>query len=81
MPRAPRLPRGPGGRPIPWNTVLALGLRIAQEGRRRWDRLSRHEQQRLMALLRKSRGRLGMLHERERTELRRIVWKAIGPRG
>jgi hypothetical protein len=64
------------GRRIPWQMVLAVALRVAQEGRKRWERLSRHEQQELMRILRKSGGRPARLTQRERDELWRIVRKA-----
>ena len=64
------------GRRLPWQAILAAALRLAQEGRRRWERLSRREQQELMRIVRKSRGRPGALTDRERAELRRIVVKA-----
>jgi len=57
--------------------VLAVALRVAQEGRKRWDRLAKHEQQALTRILRKSKGRPSRLTERERQELWRIVRKAI----
>jgi len=31
-------------RRVPWQVVLSLGLRIAQEGRARWNRLTQREQ-------------------------------------
>jgi hypothetical protein len=64
------------GRRIPWQMVLAVALRVAQEGRRRWERLSKREQQELTRILRKSRGRPGNLSAGERGELWRIVRKA-----
>lgn len=65
------------GRRIPWQMVLAVALRVAQEGRKRWDRLSKHEQQALTRILRKSKGRPSRLTERERQDLWRIVRKSI----
>jgi hypothetical protein len=64
------------GRRIPWQMVLALALRVGQEGRRRWERLSKREQQELTRIVRKSRGRPANLTPREREELWRIVRKA-----
>jgi hypothetical protein len=64
------------GRRIPWQMVLAVALRVAQESRRRWERLSKREQQELTRILRKSRGRPGNLSAGERGELWRIVRKA-----
>jgi hypothetical protein len=56
--------------------VLAVALRVVQEGRRRWERLSKREQQELTRIVRKSRGRPANLTRREREELWRIVRKA-----
>ena len=72
-----RLPRRPGQ--IPWQVVLTVAMQIVQQGKRRWDRLDQREQRELIATVRKSRGRAGNLTPRERSELRRIVWKAAGP--
>jgi hypothetical protein len=66
----------PARRPIPWKVVLAVGLKIAQEGRRRWDTLSKREQQEVVRIVRKSKGRLSNITAHERAELRRIVSKA-----
>jgi hypothetical protein len=65
------------GRRLPWQMILAVALRVAQEGRRRWERLSKREQQELMRIVRKSRGRPSNLSAREREELGRIVRKAV----
>jgi hypothetical protein len=65
------------GRRIRWQLVFAVAMRVVEEGRRRWDRLNRHEQQALTRILRKSKGRPSRLTERERQELWRIVRKAI----
>jgi hypothetical protein len=67
------------GRRVRWQLVLTVALRVAQEGRRRWERLSQREQQELTRILRKSRGRPTRLTERERQDIWRIVRKAIGP--
>jgi hypothetical protein len=66
-------------RSIPWQAVLALALQIAREGRNRWSRLSAREQRTVRDALGRSKGRLDRLNQREREELRRIVWKAMGP--
>jgi hypothetical protein len=79
MPRLPQLPRRPDPRRIQWQLILAVGLRIAQEGRTRWERLNQREQREVVRIVRKSRGRPSKLSERERVELRRLVWKAVGP--
>jgi hypothetical protein len=74
-----RLPSARRVREIPWDAVLGVAVQIAQQGKRRWDRLSQREQRDLMDVLRASRGRLQNLTKREREDLRRIVWKALGP--
>jgi DNA-binding CsgD family transcriptional regulator len=56
--------------------VLAVALRVVQEGRQRWERLSKREHQELMRIVRKSRGRPANLTPKEREELWRIVRKA-----
>jgi hypothetical protein len=66
----------PARRPIPWKVILAVGLKIAQEGRRRWDTLSKREQQEVVRIVRKSKGRLSNITAHEKAELRRIVTKA-----
>jgi len=66
-------------RGLPWVRVVTLAAAVAGEGRRRWERLSRREQDQLLRILRKSRGRPGNVTDGERAELRRIVWKAVGP--
>jgi hypothetical protein len=78
MPRLPAARRADPRR-IPWQVVLTVGLRIAQEGRRRWDRLTQREQREVVRIVRKSRGRAGNVTPHERAELRRLVWKALGP--
>jgi hypothetical protein len=42
---------------------------------RRWTALSKKDRERLTRLVRESRGRLGNLSARERSELRRLVGK------
>jgi hypothetical protein len=65
------------GRQVRWQLVFAIAMRVVEEGRKRWDRLSKHEQQALTRILRKSKGRPSRLTERERQELWHIVRKAI----
>jgi hypothetical protein len=67
-------------RAVQWRVVLGVAVRLAQEGRRRWGRLTPREQRELTRIVRKSRGRPGNVTPGERAELRRIVWKAAGPR-
>lgn len=75
----PRLPLPRRARQVSWRAVLALALQIAQEGRKRWNRLSAREQRTVRDAITRSRGRIDRLNQRERDELRRIVWKAVGP--
>ena len=74
-----RLPLPRRAREVPWQAVVALSLQIAREGRNRWTRLSAREQRAVREAITRSRGRLDKLNQREREELRRIVWKAVGP--
>ena len=74
-----RLPLPSRARQIPWQAVLALSIQIAQEGRKRWNRLSTREQRAVRDAIARSHGRIDRLNQRERDELRRIVWKAVGP--
>jgi hypothetical protein len=76
MARLP-LPRSP--RQIPWQAVLALAVQVAQQGRERWARLTPREQRQVRDAVANSKGRIDRLSERERQELRRILWKAVGP--
>lgn len=59
--------------------VLTVGLQIAREGQRRWSRLSDRERDSVVRLVRKSKGRVTSITPGERAELRRLVWKALGP--
>jgi hypothetical protein len=63
------------GRPIRWAMVLQFVVAAAREGQKRWERLSKPEQQELMRIVRKSRGRVSNLAARERDELWRLVRK------
>jgi hypothetical protein len=73
----PRLPLPRRSRDIPWAAVLTLAMKVAQEGRKRWDRLSAREQRQVTDALRRSKGRIDHLSQRERTQLRELVWKAL----
>jgi hypothetical protein len=73
-----RLPLNRLRRP-PWRIVLTVAVQVAREGRRRWERLSRREQAELKRIVRKSRGLPTNVTASERDELRRLVWKALGP--
>lgn len=66
-------------RNMPWARMLFIARILAREGPRRWNRLTQREQRDLVRILRKSRGRPGNVTAGERDELRRIVWKAVGP--
>jgi hypothetical protein len=66
-------------RKLPWQAILAIAVQVVQEGRKRWERLSKREQADLQHLVRKSKGLPNNLKPAERAELRRIVWKAAGP--
>jgi hypothetical protein len=59
--------------------VLLVARLLAREGPRRWNRLSKREQQELLRIVRKSRGRPANVTPGERAEARRIAWKALGP--
>lgn len=62
---------------VRWEVVLAIAVRVIEEGRRRWSHLSEYEQRELTRMARKSKGRPGNLTARERAEFRRIVAKAM----
>jgi hypothetical protein len=57
---------------LPWAAALQAGMVL----RSRWKRLSQNDRDRLIRLMRGSRGRLSNLSGRERNELRRLVRKA-----
>ena len=63
------------GRALPWATVLTVAWTVAQEGKRRWDRLSRREQDDLVRILRKAHRGPSAIAERDRARLRTIVKK------
>jgi hypothetical protein len=65
-------------RKVPWKTVWAIALWLAQKGRDRVrQNLTEKEQSEFWDLLRKSRGRPGNLSERDRGRVKDIVGKAI----
>ena len=68
------------GRRVNWKLVLAAGVRIVQEGRRRWENLTERERRELARIVRKSKGRPSNLLAHERQELWRIVRKALSSR-
>jgi hypothetical protein len=57
---------------LPWAAALQAGMVL----RSRWKSLSQKDRDRLVRLIRDSRGRLSNLSGRERDELRRVVRKA-----
>jgi hypothetical protein len=63
------------GRAVPWATVLAVGMQVAREGKRRWDRLSKREQDELLRIVRKAPGGPSAFTAHDRAQLRRIVRK------
>ncbi|MBS1883334.1 MAG: hypothetical protein JSS97_10310 [Actinobacteria bacterium] len=65
-------------RKVPWKTVWAVTLWLAQRGRDRvQDNLTAGEQSEFWGLLKKSRGRPGNLTPRDRARVKDIVGKAI----
>ncbi|MBS1893042.1 MAG: hypothetical protein JST59_17225 [Actinobacteria bacterium] len=63
---------------IPWRTVWAITLWLAQKGRDRVrDNLTANEQSEFWALLKKSRGKPGNLTGQDRTRVKNLVGKAI----
>ena len=64
------------GRAVPWVTVVTVATQVAREGKKRWDRLSKRDQQDLVRILKKvSKGRPGAVTATDRATLRRIVGK------
>ena len=61
------------GRAVPWLTVATVAAEVAREGKKRWDRLSRRDQQELLRIVRKLPGGPSALTAQDRTQLRRIV--------
>lgn len=65
-------------RHIPWRMVWALSVWLAQKGRQRVeDNLTQKEQQELLRLVKKSKGRPSTLSQGDRTRLKNIAGKAI----
>lgn len=63
---------------IPWRTVWAIALWLAEKGRERVrENLSAEEQGEFWSLIKKSKGRPGNLGSRDRTRMKAIVGKAI----
>jgi hypothetical protein len=65
-------------RRIPWSVVWAVCVWLVQKGRQRVeDNLTRKEQEDLLRLVMKSKGRPRSLPQRDRTRLRDIARKAM----
>jgi hypothetical protein len=56
---------------VPWAVLARAGMVVGK----RWTALSTKERARLASLVRGSRGRLGNLSSKERSELRKLVRK------
>ncbi len=63
------------GRAIPWATVLTVAAQVAREGKSRWDRLSKREQDELVRIVRKAPRGPSAFSAQDRAQLRRIVRK------
>ena len=64
---------------MPWARILLIARILAREGPRRWNRLTKREQEELLRILRKAGRQRGKVSGAERDEVRRVVWKALGP--
>ena len=65
-------------RRVPWGLVWAVAVWLVEKGRERVkDKLTKKEQQELLRLVKKSKGRPGTLPQRDRTRLKNIAGKAI----
>jgi hypothetical protein len=65
-------------RKVPWKTVWAVTLWLAQKGRDRvHNNLSQSEQTEFWNLMKKSRGKPSNLTQRDQTRIKNIVGKAI----
>jgi len=63
---------------VPWKTVWAITIWLAQKGRDRVrENLTDKEQSEFWSLLKKSRGKPSNLTPRDRTRVKDIVGKAI----
>lgn len=65
-------------RRVPWGLVWAVAVWLAKRGQERVkDNLTKKEQQELLRLVTKSKGRPGNLPQQDRTRLKNIAGKAI----
>lgn len=65
-------------RHVPWGMVWAIAVWLTQKGRERVEsNLTQKERQELLRLVKKSKGRLSNLPQRDRTRLKNIAAKAI----
>jgi hypothetical protein len=63
---------------IPWGMTWAVAVWLAQKGQERVrGNLTKREQQELLRLVAKSKGRPSALAQRDRTRLKNIAGKAI----
>lgn len=63
---------------VPWGMVLTVSLWLAEKGREQVDHnLTHGEQQELLTLIGRSKGRPSNLSQRDRTRVRNIAKKAI----
>ena len=65
-------------RRVPWKLVWVVAVWLVEKGRERVkDNLTKKEQQELLRLVKKSKGRPNTLPQRDRTRLKNIAGKAI----
>ena len=65
-------------RRVPWKMVWVVAVWLVEKGRERVkDNLTKKEQQELVRLVKKSKGRPNALPQRDRTRLKNIAGKAI----
>lgn len=63
---------------VPWKMVWVVAVWLVEKGRDRVrSNLTKKEQQELLNLVKKSKGRPGTLSQRDRTRLKNIAGKAI----
>ncbi len=63
---------------VPWGMVWAISVWLVKKGQQRVkDNLTKKEQQELLRLVTKSKGRPSTLPQRDRTRLKTIAGKAI----